>query len=166
MIATRSLTTPFGFTRQFFGLRDSGDNKKLFKEGYAQIPQGTVGQNTGFAILWLETYHHGYVTLDDHDAVTLEVASTAHSVWEACTWLRTAFDRIIRFPRGLELTIPIEIEIGFDLANMKVLKCADLSEAGVTNIYNGLAKHQKAPDPGISGHPPQLSQERAAETCG
>ena len=89
----RCLTTPFGFTRQFFALRDYGDNKKIVKEGYAQIPQGTVGTNTGMAILWLETYHPGYTILDDHDAVTLEVSDNSNNVLDAISWLQEAFNR-------------------------------------------------------------------------
>jgi len=126
----RSLTTPFGFTRQFFSLRDYGDNKKIMKEGYAQIPQGTVGTNTGFAILWLEDKHPGHVILDDHDAITLEVPDNLGSVCDATSWLQEAFDRVIRFPKGLELTIPIEVELGYDMGHMKTVK----GKIDVTNI--------------------------------
>lgn len=124
----RSLTTPFGFTRQFFALRDYGDNKKIMKEGYAQIPQGTVGANTGFAILHLENNHPGHVVLDDHDAVTLEVPDTIDSVCNAVSWLQEAFNRVIRLPRGLEFQIPIEVEIGRNLNEMKTVKDHDKSE--------------------------------------
>lgn len=122
LYTTRCLTNPFGFTRQFFGLRPGDDNRKLLKEGYAQIPQGTVGTNTGFAILWLEQNHPGHVLLDDHDAVTLEVADDAESVEKAVDWLCKSFDRIIRFPQGLEITIPIEIELGYNLNEMGTVK--------------------------------------------
>lgn len=118
----RCLTTPFGFTRQFFGLRDYGDNKKIMKEGYAQIPQGTVGTNTGFAILWLEQEHPGHVLLDDHDAVTLEVVDSFSSFMDAISWLQTAFNRCIRLPKGLKFQIPIEIELGYDLGHMVTVK--------------------------------------------
>jgi len=132
----RALTTPFGFTRQFFGLRDYGDNKKLMKEGYAQIPQGTVGTNTGFAILWLENQHPGHVVLDDHDAVTLEVDDTLDSVCNAVSWLQGAFDRVIRLPKGLLVRIPIEVEIGYNLNQMKSFKQFDRSK--ITAVYNAL----------------------------
>jgi DNA polymerase I len=118
----RQLTTPFGFTRQFFGLRDYGDNKKIMKEGYAQIPQGTVGTNTGFAILWLEEHVPGHVLLDDHDAVTLEVPDTVDSVVTSVSWLREAFNRVIRLQKGLEFIIPIEVELGYDLGHMITVK--------------------------------------------
>jgi len=130
----RCLTTPFGFTRQFFGLRDYGDNKKIIKEGYAQIPQGTVGTNTGFAILYLERNHPGHVVLDDHDAVTLEVPDRPDSVLAAVSWLQEAFNRVIRLPKGLVFTIPIEVELGYDLASMRTVK-GDLSAANITRAY-------------------------------
>jgi len=153
----RCLTTPFGFVRQFFGLRDYGDNKKVMKEGYAQIPQGTVGTNTGFAILWLENNHPGHVILDDHDAVTLEVPDNMGSVSDATAWLQEAFNRVIRLPRGLEFKIPIEVELGYDLGHMKTVKCELSNKAGLRRIYDGLAKPQKAPTASTSGQQPQSS---------
>lgn len=162
----RCLTTPFGFTRQFFALRDYGDNRKIVKEGYAQIPQGTVGTNTGFSILWLEKNHPGYVILDDHDAVTLEVSDTRDSVLDAVSWLQESFDRIIRFPKGLELTIPIEVEIGYDLGHMKTVKCALSDKAGLQAIYDGLNTQAKALNSTTSGQPPLPSPERASVTSG
>jgi DNA polymerase-1 len=160
LYTTRCLTNPFGFTRQFFGLRPYDDNKKLMKEGYAQIPQGTVGTNTGFAILWLERNCPGHVLLDDHDAVTLEVSDGSASVVDAVKSLQTAFDRIIRFPNGLELTIPIEVEIGYDLHHMKTVKCDLSSVAGLTSIYAGLKTSPKVPVPTTSGQQQPLSVVR------
>jgi DNA polymerase I-like protein with 3'-5' exonuclease and polymerase domains len=141
----RCLTTPFGFTRQFFGLRDYGDNKKIMKEGYAQIPQGTVGTNTGFAILWLERFHPGHVVLDDHDAVTVEVPDTFDGVRDATSWLQEAFNRRIRLPKGLEFQIPIEVEFGYNLNEMKTVKCALSDVAGLQSIYRGLNRPLKVP---------------------
>ena len=162
----RCLTTPFGFTRQFFALRDYGDNKKIMKEGYAQIPQGTVGTNTGMAILWLEQNHPGYVILDDHDAVTLEVDDTLDSILDATSWLREAFNRLIRFPKGLTLTIPIEVELGYNLNEMKTVKC-DLSDrAGLMSIYNGLKQRQSHPSTIISGQQPPSSAVVSNATVG
>lgn len=168
MIQTRCLTTPFGFTRQFFGLRDYGDNKKLFKEGFAQIPQGTVGQNTGFAILWLETNRSpsDEVIIDEHDAITLECADNAASVWAAVQRLQTAFNRVIRLPKGLEFTIPIEVELGYNLRDMRTVKCANLNETGVLNTYNGLKPHPSPREAGICGQPVQSSQVPSSATFG
>lgn len=162
----RVLTTPFGFQRQFFGLRDYGDNKKIMKEGYAQIPQGTVGTNTGFAILWLEQNHPGYVILDDHDAVTLEVDDTLNGVCDAVEWLQRAFDRVIRLPRGLEFTIPIEVELGYNLNEMKTVKCGNLNRTGLTAIYNGLRRPANRQGITTCGQQPPSSQEPASATFG
>lgn len=162
----RQLTTPFGFTRQFFALRDYGDNKKIIKEGYAQIPQGTVGANTGFAILWLENNHPGHVILDDHDAVTLEVPDNLDSVCDASTWLQQAFDRVIRLPKRLEFTIPIELELGYDLGHMATVKCDLSNKAGLKLIYDGLARHQKAPTASIIGAQLQSSPVPSNVTVG
>ena len=154
---TRCLTNPFGFTRQFFGLRPGDDNRKLLKEGYAQIPQGTVGTNTGFAILHLERKHPGHVVLDDHDAVTLEVPDRCSSVVDAVSWLREAFDRVIRFPKGLTITIPIEVELGYNLNNMKTVKCDLSNEAGLKAIWSGLKTSPNPPTVTISGPRQQSS---------
>jgi DNA polymerase I-like protein with 3'-5' exonuclease and polymerase domains len=162
----RCLTTPFGFTRQFFGLRDYGDNKKIMKEGYAQIPQGSVGTNTGFAILWLEANHPGHVILDDHDAVTLEVPDRYDSFCDAVIWLQTAFDRVIRLPKGLSFTIPIEVELGYDLGHMKTVKCDLSNKAGLRRIYDGLVRPQKAQTASTHGVQLQSSQEQSNVTAG
>lgn len=162
----RTLTTPFGFTRQFFGLRDYGDNKKIMKEGYAQIPQGTVGTNTGFAILWLERYHPECVVLDDHDAVTLEVNDSVDDVLHAVEWLQEAFNRTIRLPRGLEFQIPIEVELGYNLNEMKAVKCALSNKAGLSLTYAGLKKPQAVPVPTTIGQPPPSSPRPASVISG
>lgn len=162
----RALTNPFGFTRQFFELRDYGDNKKIMKEGYAQIPQGTVGINTGMAILHLEQYHPGHVILDDHDAVTLEVNDSFDSVCEAFGWLHDAFQRIIRLPKGLEFIIPIEFEVGYDLGHMATVKCELSNKVGLKHIYDGLKKHQKVPVLSTSGVPPVSLQGQSSAIVG
>lgn len=162
----RTLSTPFGFTRQFFGLRDYGDNKKVMKEGYAQIPQGTVGTNTGFAILWLEQNHPGYVILDDHDAVTLEIPDTSNGILDAVSWLQTAFNRVIRLPNGLTFVIPIEVELGYDLASLRTVKCALSDKAGLLNTYAGLSRPQPVPARSTTGAPPPLSVPRSNASVG
>jgi hypothetical protein len=153
----RQLTTPFGFTRQFFGLRDYGDNKKIVKEAYAQIPQGTVGTNTGFAILWLENNHPGHVILDDHDAICLEVPDRLDCVLDAVDWLQQAFDRIIRLPKGLSFRIPIEVELGLDLASMKTVRDHAKRE-NIRLLYEKL--HSSRPKDSMLGVDPSLESQR------
>lgn len=171
--ATYKLVTPIGRVRQFFSLRPYADNKKIFKEGYAQIPQSTVGDNTGLAILWLEQNYPGYVVMDGHDAVVLEIDNNLDSVTTAITWLRQAFHRTISFPNGTSFEIPIEVEVGYNLGsfNKKTgenprgmrgidISCAASIQAGLTNLLqptNQLANPQVAI---CSGQPQVLSPER------
>ena len=164
LTATRELITPFGRRRQFFSLRPYADNKRIFKEGFAQIPQSTVGDNTGMSILWLERNFPDHVVADGHDAVVLEVNASSASVIEAVEMLQKSFDRVIRFPNGLELTIPIEFEIGYDLAKMK--KCQDLSATGLTNMFATLPKPQNHQSIIISGPPPQSLVEHSSVMSG
>ena len=161
---TRTLTTPFGRVRQFLALRDFTDNRKVFKEGYAQNPQSTVGDNTGMTILWFETYHPGYVVMDGHDAVVLEVPDTINDITSAISWLQEGFDRIIRFPNGLKINIPTEVELGYDLKNMK--KCADFSSTGLSHTRDLLNKPPSHLDTSISGVPLPQSQLHSNVTYG
>jgi hypothetical protein len=156
LIANRTLTTPFGRVRQFLSLRDYSDNKKVFKEAYAQLPQSTVGDNTGMAILWLEQNLPGFVLLDGHDSVVGEADDNLESVIKAVDCLEQAFNRIIRFPNGLKITIPIELEIGYDLEHTE--KCAASDKAGLTSIYNSLVRQVNRPLTITSGVLQQSSQ--------
>jgi uracil-DNA glycosylase family 4 len=138
LIANRTLVTPLGRVRQFFALRDYSDNKKVFKEGFAQIPQSTVGDNTGLAILWLEQNHPGIVVRDGHDSVVTEVKDSLESVLRTVRWLQAAFDRTITFPNGLQIKIPIEVELGHDLEHMKKIKNHN-NQQEIEEIYNELS---------------------------
>lgn len=149
LINTRTLVTPFGRTRQFFGLRDYADNKKIFKEAYAYVPQSTVGDNTGITVLWIESNYPGLVIADGHDSITLEVDDNINSVLQGVDVLKRGFHRIVRFPNGLCIEIPIEFELGYNLASYDkksgsnpegMRTCRDLSETGLTSMYETLRK--------------------------
>jgi len=114
---SRTLQTPIGRTRYFFGLRPGSDNSKLFKEAYSYIPQSTVGDNTGLGILYCETVQPGWVVMDTHDCIVLEVPDSQADIAKAIELLRTSFARKLTFPNGTEVTIPVEFEMGFDLKN-------------------------------------------------
>lgn len=161
---SRQITTPFGRVRQFFSLRDYSDNRKLFKEAYAQDPQSTVGDNTGMSVLWTELHHPGLVVMDGHDAIVLELPDNFEAIRDGVHWLSEAFDRIIRFPNGLEIKIPIEFEIGYNLQEMK--KCADLTEAGLRSTYHTLTRCQNPPQTIISGAQPQSLVVPSSVTSG
>jgi DNA polymerase-1 len=121
----RMLRTPLGRERMFFGLRPLTRNDDIFRDGYAYIPQSTVGDNTGMAILFLERTCPGLVIADDHDALTIETDDTEEAIRSAGALIERSFDREIKFPNGLTLKIPIEFEIGYNLGEMKA--CRDSS---------------------------------------
>jgi len=160
----RQLITPFGRLRQFFSLRDYSDNSKVFKEGYAQIPQSTVGDNTGMAVLWMENFRPGLVVADGHDSVTLEVRDTISSVIDAVSWLNEAFNRIVRFPNGLEIIIPIEFEIGYNLKDL--ISCKATDETSLTTTYQMLPRPQSPLRASTCGQPSPSSPERSSDTSG
>jgi uracil-DNA glycosylase len=164
---TRTLTTPLGRSRVFHGLRPYGDNGKVFREGYAYIPQSTVGDNTGMAILYCERTALGLVLQDGHDAITLEVPDSFDEVLRATQLLSKAFDRTIKFPNGFELKIPIEYELGYSLAPKEMLKCpGDSSVAGLTNIYETLRQRQKVLRSTTGGALQLQSPQQSNETPG
>jgi DNA polymerase I-like protein with 3'-5' exonuclease and polymerase domains len=133
---TRTLSTPIGRTRYFFGLRPGSDNSKIFKEAYSYVPQSTVGDNTGLSVLFCERTSPGGVIMDTHDAVTLEVEDSIEDIRNAINLLQASFDREIIFDNGLVLKIPVEFELGYDLKNEKKVpkECLDNLEIGLPAI--------------------------------
>ena len=115
------LRTPLGRERFFHGLRPNSDNGKIFREGYAYVPQSTVGDNNGMAILWLEQNYPGHVVQDGHDSCLLEVPDSLQSVLEAVGFLGRAYDRTITFPNGFQIKIPIDYKIGYSIKGLKKL---------------------------------------------
>lgn len=136
----RVLRTPVGRERYFFGLRPSYDNSKIFKEAFSYIPQSTVGDNTGLAILHCEREEPGLVLMDGHDAITLELDDNEEAILKGVELLREAFNRKFTFPlRGVEIQIPIDFELGYDMKNEMELdtKCADY-RIGLRSTLNTL----------------------------
>lgn len=142
---SRILQTPIGRTRYFFGLRPGADNGKLFKEAYSYIPQSTVGDNTGLAVLFCEVNKPGWVIMDHHDAITLEVPDSESDISEAISLLSNAFDRKLEFPNGTVIQIPIEFELGYDLKNEVEFnpKCPADLRTGLPNILHGLRQQAR-----------------------
>lgn len=152
---SRKLVTPLGRERTFFGLHPTRDNGKIFREAYSYIPQSTVGDNTGMAILSCEESGFDLVLQDGHDAIVLEVFDTIDAVLEGVEILRQAFHRVLRFERGFELEIPIEYELGYSFKDMR--KCPDASNVvGWKNIYTTLQPRQNLQPSFISGPQQQL----------
>lgn len=140
LVEKKKLINLFGRETVFFGLHPYRDNSAIFREGYACIPQGTVGDNTGNAILFLED-HNGNVVADTHDAVLMEVDDNFETFYKAIRLLRSAFDTTLRFPNGLELKIPVEFEFGYSLEGTKT--CVNLEETSLRNTYDSLPRPQR-----------------------
>jgi len=119
---SRVLITPEPFLRerQFLSIRASeGSNSQKIKEAFAHIPQSTVADNTGFALLDLETRYppeERYIIQEGHDSLVQDVPDTYDAVYEALLRTDLAFDRKIRFHNGIEIKIPIEAEVGYSFA--------------------------------------------------
>jgi hypothetical protein len=110
---------PFLRERQFLGARPNDANNSLFKEAYSWIPQGTVGDNTGFAVLQLESRYpveERYIVQEGHDSVVQDCPDDTESIFKTLNRTCSAFDRVIKFHNGIEIKIPIEAEIGYDFA--------------------------------------------------
>jgi DNA polymerase I-like protein with 3'-5' exonuclease and polymerase domains len=136
----RLLKTPLGRERVFHGLRPYGDNGKIFREGYAYIPQSTIGDNNGMAILYVQARKPGVLLMDGHDSMLCEVDDDVGSVIAQMKLMLGAYDRTMRFPNGFEVQVPIDFKIGYSIKGLK--KCPDpLKETGYQNIlriYNQL----------------------------
>jgi len=156
---TRTLTTPVGRSRYFFGLRPDADNSKIYKEAFSYIPQSTVGDNTGLSILFCENNDPGKVIMDTHDAVTLEVEDEESEILASLRLLEESFNREFTFPNGTKITIPIEFTLGYDLKNemeLDLKTCRGDLKTGLANTYPLLLQLRNLPYPSYSGAPLQL----------
>jgi DNA polymerase-1 len=162
----RRLYNLVGRERYFFALRPYGDNSSVFRDGYSYIPQGTVGDNTGLAILHCEREAKGLVVSEVHDSLTLEVEDSIESIITATKLLGAAFDRVLTFPNGTEITIPIEYEIGYNLhevmkfkTKVPLHKCDSLVVDGLITTLNTCRLTQKLQSSSTGGLPsPALQQ--------
>jgi hypothetical protein len=154
--ATRTLKTPFGRERIFFGLRpgETGSNTKIFNEAYSYIPQSTVGDNTGFAVYELETGNEqtrGCIIQEGHDSIIQEIPDDVGSIWNFLQATKEAFNRRIYFHNGIHLQIPVEGEIGFDFHHTVSFKnkqsgskkLEDLNYQDVQIAYYKLKEYQE-----------------------
>lgn len=132
LYANRILKTPFGRERQFFGLRPNSENYEVLNEAYSYIPQSTIGDNTGLAILFLDDFLSTIIA-DGHDSILSEPEDREDDILLHYDLFRKSFDREITFHNGISLTIPIEGEIGYSLATM--VKIKEWSEEGVLKAW-------------------------------
>jgi hypothetical protein len=136
---TRVLTTPFGRERQFLGLRPNADNYSVLNEAYSFIPQSVVGDNTGFAVYFLETelpLEKRAIIQEGHDSIVQDIPDSTSSIWFYLSRTMESFVRRIRFHNGIEVEIPIEAEIGYDFNT--TVKIKDMSLDGVLQAYEEL----------------------------
>lgn len=155
----RTLRTPIGRERYFFGLRPDADNSKIFKEAFSYIPQSTVGDNTGLAVLHCERAKPGWVIMDTHDAITLELDDREDEILAGLKLLENAFDRELTFPNGTKINIPVEYTLGYDLKNEMEIdpkKWHGDLKTGLSNTYPMLYQLRNLPFPSSSGAPQQL----------
>ena len=159
LMNTRTLTTPIGRSRYFFSLRPYSDNSTVFREAYAYIPQSTIGDNTGLAILHCETKKPGLAVADGHDAVYLEVDDNDESIMDAVALLQEAFDRELTFQNGFQIKIPVEVEVGYSLSPTEMRSCDNLSMDGLKATLATLKRHPLAQEITTTGVlQPQLQQ--------
>jgi DNA polymerase len=130
----RFLRTPLGRERIFHGLRPWGDNGKVFREAYAYIPQSTIGDNNGFAILHMETYRPSLVLQDGHDSMLCETFDNFGCVFDAVSLMRKAYERTLTFQNGFQIQVPIDFKIGYSMKGL--IKLNDLSNSGISKKYN------------------------------
>lgn len=121
----RTLKTPFGRERIFFGLRpgEAGSNNKIFNEAYSYIPQSTVGDNTGFTVFTIESGKlGGSIIQESHDSIIQEIDDNPDTIWSFLQETMLASRRSIKFHNGIELEIPWESELGYDFHHTEALK--------------------------------------------
>lgn len=113
----RKLATPLGRERYFIGLRPRGDNTRVFMEAYSYIPQSSVADNTGLAMLWMDSFEAPIVQ-ECHDSIVLEIDDTEEAIKYWREKFVLSFDRELAFDTGITVKIPLEGELGYDLKNM------------------------------------------------
>jgi DNA polymerase I-like protein with 3'-5' exonuclease and polymerase domains len=133
------LVTPFGRERQFLGARPNDSNSTIFKEAYAYIPQSTVGDNTGFALLKLESAYpvsERLIVQEGHDSIVQDIRDYAELVYRYLLRTLDSFRRTIVFHNGISLEIPIEAEVGYDFQT--TVKIKEFSRKGVAEAMQKL----------------------------
>jgi DNA polymerase I-like protein with 3'-5' exonuclease and polymerase domains len=116
----RKLVTPFGRERYFLGLRPKDHNVKTFMEAYAYGPQSIVGDNTGFAVLYLDGLGAPIIS-ESHDSIIIEIDDDLDTILRWRDAFVSAFDREIII-NGHVIKIPIEGELGYNLKTTKEMK--------------------------------------------
>ena len=112
---TRTLTTPFGRKRTFFGR-----GEQLYREAYAYIPQSTVADYLNLALIRLkERYPEAEVMLQVHDSIVIQCLES-----KVQEWIRRLLDAfsISLLVNGREMVIPVEFKVGKSWGDMKEVR--------------------------------------------
>src|SRR5262249_5426773 len=93
-------------------------------EAYSYIPQSTVGDNTGMAVLYLDSELGSEcgIVQEGHDSIVQEVNDDLDSLRNTFIFTGSSFKRELRFYNGISIEIPIEAEVGFTLGHSIKLK--------------------------------------------
>ena len=134
------LRTPLGRERQFLGIRQGEKNYTILNEGYAYIPQSTVGDNTGLAVCSLEGCND-YIVQDGHDSLCQELPDKEQELLTTFKNTEKAFTRDITFHNGITINIPIEGAIGYNWRDK--IKLKEYTEDCLIETYRKLKKEQR-----------------------
>lgn len=135
---TRILRTPLGRECQFFGVRQNDKNYAILNEAYAWIPQSTIGDNTGLAVLYLDACNN-FIIQEGHDSIIQECPDSLQELLKVYEDTEKAFDRIITFHNGIDVRIPLEGKLGYDWLHTVEIK--QWTRDGVEAAYKEL--HEK-----------------------
>jgi len=137
IIATHTLQNLFGYPREF-----NGDlTESTFKEGYAFIPQSTVGTITNIAYTRLQTFIEdtGKTQWDllgnCHDSYLLQVPLEDEQ--QAGQIAKAYLEQDLISPRGEQFKMKAEVQSGFNWGPQKQPpKDADVNDPLIRNKYN------------------------------
>jgi len=111
---SRTMTTPMGRRRTFFGLW----GEQLFREAYAFVPQATVADINNLALIRLGEEE---CLLTTHDEIVVQCKDNREDIEGTIARIREAFNIPI-LVNGRELLIPIELKIGKNWDEMEKIK--------------------------------------------
>lgn len=114
---SRTMTTPIGRKRTFFGLW--GD--QLFREAYSFVPQSTVADVLNLALIRFvslsESHEEGYEPmLQVHDAFVVQCGTD--KVGDCVSTIKEAFN-VTLYIGGREMVIPVEMKTGKNWQEME-----------------------------------------------
>ena len=115
----RTLVTPFGRKRQFFGRLDDA----TFRQAYGYVPQSTVGDIINQAFYALDLcldQSRARVIIQVHDELVLEVEDSY--IEKVLTMIKNAMRIPLHFTNQTpELVIPVDIKVGQNWYDMKLI---------------------------------------------